>query len=34
MDVRIETIGPIQVARIRHVGPYSEVGQCFERLFQ
>ena len=34
MDVRIETIGPIQVARIRHVGPYAEVGPCFERLFR
>ena len=33
MDVRIETIGPIQVARTRHVGPYAEVGPCFERLF-
>ena len=33
MDVRIETIGPIQVARIRHVGPYAEVGPCFQRLF-
>ena len=34
MEVRIETIGPIQVARIRHVGPYAEVGPCFERLFR
>ena len=34
MDVRIETIGPIQVARIRHVGPYAEVGLCFEWLFR
>ena len=34
MDVRIETIGPIRVARIRHVGPYAEVGPCFERLFR
>ena len=34
MDVRIETVGPIRVARIRHVGPYTEVGPCFERLFR
>ena len=34
MDVRIETIGPSQVARIRHVGPYIGVGPCFERLFR
>ena len=34
MDVRIETLKPIHVARIRHVGHYSEVGACFERLFR
>ena len=34
MDVRIETLDPIHVARIRHVGPYNEVGSCFERLFR
>ena len=34
MDVRIETLDPIHVARIRHVGPYAEVGPCFERLFR
>ena len=34
MDVRIETIDRIQVARIRQVGSYSELGQCFEGLFQ
>ena len=34
MDVRIETLQPIHVARIRHVGPYAEVGPCFERLFR
>ncbi len=33
MDVRIETFDDIEVARIRHVGPYDEVGPCFERLF-
>lgn len=34
MDVRIETGDAIHVARIRHVGPYSDVGPCFERLFR
>ena len=34
IDVRIEKLNPIHVARIRHVGPYSEVGACFERLFR
>ena len=34
MDVRIETLAPIHVARIRHVGPYGEVGPCFDRLFR
>ena len=34
MDIRIETVDPIHVARIRHVGPYSEVGPCIERLFR
>ena len=34
MDVRIETLKPIHVARIRHVGPYADVGPCFERLFR
>ena len=34
MDVRIETLAPINVARIRHIGPYNEVGPCFERLFR
>ena len=34
MDVRIETLDAIHVARIRHVGPYNEVGRCFERLFR
>ena len=33
MDVRIETIDEIEVARIRHVGPYNLVGPCFERIF-
>ena len=32
MEVRIETFDDIEVARIRHVGPYDEVGPCFERL--
>ncbi len=34
MEVRIETFGDIEVARVRHTGPYNEVGACFERLFE
>ena len=34
MDVRIERLDPIHVARICHVGPYAEVGPCFELLFR
>ena len=34
MDVRIETLDPIHVARTRHVGPYAEVAPCLERLFR
>lgn len=34
MDVRIESLDPIHVARIRHVGPYTEVEACFERIFR
>ena len=34
MEVRIETLDDIEVARIRHVGPYDEVGPCFERLLE
>lgn len=33
MEVRIETFDDIKVGRMRHVGPYNEVGPCFERLF-
>ncbi len=33
MEIRIQTIGAIEIIRIRHVGPYSEIGKCFERLF-
>ncbi len=33
MEVRIDTLEAIEVARIRHVGPYNEVGPSFERLF-
>ena len=33
MDVGIETIDEIEVARVRHVGPYNLVGPCFERIF-
>ncbi len=32
MAVRIETFDDIDVARVRHVGPYHEVGPCFARL--
>ena len=34
MEVRIETFDEIEVGRVRHVGPYNEVGPCFERLFE
>ena len=34
MDVRIELLDTIHVARIRHVGPYADVGRCFDRLFR
>ena len=34
MEVRIETFDDIEVARIRHVGPYDEIGPCFERLLE
>ena len=34
MEVRIETFGDIEVARVRHTGSYNEVGACFERLFE
>ena len=34
VDVKIKTFRPIHVARIRHVGPYAEVGRSFERLFK
>ena len=33
MEVRIETLDDINVYRVRHVGPYNEVGPCFDRLF-
>lgn len=34
MDVRIETVDPIQVARIRYVRAYMEAGPCFGRIFR
>ena len=34
MTVRIETIGEIEVARIRHVGDQSGLGSCFARLME
>ena len=34
MEVRTETLADIVVARVRHVGRYNDVGQCFDRLFE
>ena len=34
MEVRIETLDDIEMARVRRVGGYDEVGQCFERLYK
>jgi len=34
IPVRIETIGPLRVAFIRHIGPYPEVGATWQRLMQ
>lgn len=34
MEVRIETFDDMEVARVRHTGPYNEVGTCFERLLE
>ena len=33
IDVQIKTFKSIHVARVRHVGPYTKVGPCFEQLF-
>ena len=33
MDVRVETVPPMRVVFIRHVGPYMQVGQTWGRLF-
>lgn len=32
-DVTIASLEPVRVAAIRHVGPYTETGQAFMRLF-
>jgi AraC family transcriptional regulator len=32
MDVSIKTIPPMRIAFVRHVGPYHEVGEAWERL--
>lgn len=32
MEVRIERLRPLRVAFVRHVGPYREVGQAWEKL--
>ena len=34
MEVRIETFDDIEIARIRHTGPYDKIGPCFMRLFE
>ena len=34
MEIRIEIFDEIKVGRMRHVGPYNEVGPRFERLFE
>ena len=31
-SARVERIGPLSVVRLRHKGPYGDVGQAFERL--
>ena len=33
MDVRVESVAPMRVAFIRHVGPYLQVGETWGRLF-
>lgn len=33
VDVRIETVDPMRVAFMRHVGPYDQVGPLWERFF-
>ena len=32
MDVEIRTVAPIRVAALRHIGPYTEIGESFGRL--
>lgn len=32
MDVRIENLEPLHVAFVRHVGPYDQVGEAWEKL--
>jgi AraC family transcriptional regulator len=32
MDVRIEQFAPLQVAFVRHIGPYAECGAAWEKL--
>lgn len=32
-DVKFETLTPLAVAAVRHVGPYLDIGPVFERLF-
>ncbi len=33
MNVHIENFNEMNVARVRHIGPYNEIRPCFERLF-
>lgn len=33
-EVRVETVAPLRVAFVRHVGPYASVGLAWERLFR
>ena len=32
MDVTIETMSPLRVGAVRHVGPYAQIGAAFDRL--
>ncbi len=34
MDFQIKDMPSFQVACIRHIGPYKQIGEAFERLFR
>lgn len=34
VEVRVETVAPMRVAFVRHIGPYAAVGSAWERLFR